>query len=246
LVSYRQLDQHGIKQVVLHERETTSSGRPKAQSLHQEDADFFYQYDSRGGLKAKIPKNEIQKFDYWWKNNVKFEGNAKDNHCQRQTPLSEFEKQMGVKSCIPEYHYRWCIRSGYGCQERTFNEEEWKIFKQTHTIDYGGLEIIYSMDIPAHLGQGTHDWSSYWRKKASEQNLEVIGNINALNFREKQKPAVVEKIPTPAKPKKETVFVAPPEPVEVEPIKEAVKYSPLMIAGVIAVVVILLLKRRRA
>jgi rRNA maturation endonuclease Nob1 len=35
------------------------------------------------------------------------------------------------------------------------------------------------------------------------------------------------------------------EPVEVEPIKQIVKYSPLMIAGVIAVVVILLLKRRR-
>ena len=36
------------------------------------------------------------------------------------------------------------------------------------------------------------------------------------------------------------------EPVEVEPIKEVAKYSPLMIAGVIVVVVILLLKRRRA
>jgi hypothetical protein len=61
-----------------------------------------------------------------------------------------------------------------------------------------------------------------------------------LEFRKKQKPAVIEKIrPNP----KEVEKV---EPIAVEPIKEAVKYSPLMIAGVIAVVVILLLKRRRA
>ena len=44
-----------------------------------------------------------------------------------------------------------------------------------------------------------------------------------------------------ANPKKETVFVAPPEIVE-----SSISYSPLMIAGVIVVVVILLLKRRRA
>jgi len=67
----------------------------------------------------------------------------------------------------------------------------------------------------------------------------IVVNLQNLEFREKQKPAVVEKVRS--NPKVEKV-----EPVEIEPIKEAVKYSPLMIAGVIAVVVILLLKRRRA
>tara|TARA_Y100000310_G_scaffold267624_1_gene279679 strand:- start:38 stop:760 length:723 start_codon:yes stop_codon:yes gene_type:complete len=240
LVSYRQLDQHGIKQVVLHERETTSSGRPKAQSLHQEDADFFYQYDSRGGLISKRSKTQLDKYHYWWERNVVFDQKTK----KRITPLSEFEKRMGVKMGIPTFVYK---NPNIANRATThYNEKDWKIFKQTNVIDYGGLEIFYTSDTPTPLGQGKYDWSSYFRKKASEQNLEVVGRITALNFREKQKPAVVEKIPTPAKPKKETVFVAPPDTVEVEPIKEAVKHSPLMIVGVIAVVVILLIKRRGA
>ena len=72
MVSYRQLDQHGIKQVILHERETSSSGRPKAQSLQGEDQFFFYEYDSRGGLKSKRPKSQLEQYQYWWKNNVKY------------------------------------------------------------------------------------------------------------------------------------------------------------------------------
>jgi len=47
LVSYQQLESG---QVVLHERETSSSGRPKAQSLHRCDEFFCYEYDRRGGL----------------------------------------------------------------------------------------------------------------------------------------------------------------------------------------------------
>jgi len=76
----------------------------------------------------------------------------------------------------------------------------------------------------------------YFRKKAKEQNLEVV-SINGLVFREKQKPAVVEK--TRPNPKE----VEKPEPIAVEPIEEVVKYSPLMIAGVIAVIVIILWRR---
>ena len=235
MVSYQQL-QSG--QVVLHERETSSSGRPKAQSLQQEDADFFYEFSSRGGLKGKRPKSNLEKHAYWHKNNVRFNGNC------RQTALTPFESAMGVRSCIPSYRYDWCkgyTSEGhtYGCQKRTFNEKDWEIFKQTHTIDYGNLEIIYSKDIPDATGQGNYNWDKYFREKAGKLNLEVV-SISGLNFRERQKPAVVEKVrPNPKEVKKV-------EPVEVEPIKEAVKYSPLMIAGVIAVVVILLLKRRRA
>jgi len=229
MVSYTQLDQHGIKQVLV-----SSSGRPKAQSLQQEDADFFYYYDRRGGLISKNPKTNLQKHAYWYKNNVRYEGNC------RQTALTPFEKAIGVRSCIPEYRYKHCSCGlNCGCQTHTYTENEWQKFMQTHTIDYGNLQMIYSKDMADHIGQGNYNWDKYFREKAGKLNLEVV-SISALEFREKQKPAVVEKVrPNPKEVKKV-------EPVEVEPIKEVVKYSPLMIAGVIAVVVILFLKRRRA
>ena len=238
MVSYRQL---ASGQVVLHERETTSSGRPKAQSLQQEDADFFYEYDSRGGLKSKRAKSNLDKYNDWFKHNVKYAkgAGAKSFTCQRITPLTPFESAIGVRNCIPEYRYHWCI--GYtpeghtfGCQERTFNEKEWEIFKQTNTIDYGNLEIIYAKDIPQHIGQGGNvtfqGWEQYFTDKANKLNLEIV-SIPNLEFREKQKPAVVEK--TRPNPKE----IEKPEPIAVEPIKEVVKYSPLMIAGILASIV---------
>ena len=262
MVSYTQLDQHGIKQVLV-----SSSGRPKAQSLQQEDADFFYYYDRRGGLISKNPKTNLQKHAYWYKHNVKFAKGtgAKSNTCQRITPLTDFESAMGVRSCIPEYRYSWCIRPRYGCKQRTFTEDEWRQFRLNgivngkteqgerdengnwlHKIDYGELEVIYSMDSPAHVGQGNYNWDQYFREKAGKLNLEVV-SISSLEFREKQKPAVVEKVrPNPKEESIASVKIEKPEPIEIEPIKEVTKYSPLMIAGVIAVVVILLLKRRRA
>jgi hypothetical protein len=233
MVSYRQL---ASGQVVLHERETSSSGRPKARMLQRCDEFFCYEYDSRGGLISKREKSALQRYADFFKY-VEF----KDG--KRLTPLTEFEKQIGVKTSIETYRYRWCIRPRYGCQERTFTKDEWKIFRQTHTIDYGNVKTIHTPDKPVHIGQGTYDWNTYFTDKANELNLEIVGGsnlINNLEFREKQKPAVVEK--TRPNPKE----VEKVEPVEIEPIKEAVKYSPLMIAGVIAVVVILLLKRRRA
>jgi len=241
LVSYRQLDQHGIKQILV-----SSSGRPKAQSLTQEDADFVYRYDNRGALLSKTPKDYLSKYIWWHKHNVKFAPVGKNGIFgnQRITPLSEFEKAMGVRMAIPSFRYHWCAgthRDGYtyGCQEGTYTQKDWEIFKQTHTIDSGNLEVIYKTDLPTDIGQGHKDWNTYFTTKAREKDLIVVNMAN-LVFREKQKPAVVEKVrPIP----KEVEKV---EPVEVEPINEAVKYSPLMIAGVIAVVVILLLKRRRA
>ena len=244
MVSYRQLSSG---QVVLHERELSSSGRPKAKSLQQEDADFYYTYDNRGGLISKRPKSNLDKYADWYKNNVQFAKGAGDKSftCQRLTPLTPFESAMGVRSCIPEYRYDWCIRPRYGCQKRTFNEEEWAEFKQTHTIDYGNLEIIYSKDFPQHVGQGKYDWKTYFTDKANKLNLEIVGEVYNLEFREKQKPAVVEKTrPNPKEESIASVKIEEVKPVEVEPIKEVVKYSPLMIAGVIVVIVLFL--RRRA
>ena len=249
MVSYRQL---ASGQVVLHERETSSSGRPKAQSLHQEDQFYTYEYDRRGGLIKKEPKTAISQYAYWHKHNVKFGKVGSDGRygMQRITPLTEFEKRLGVVNSIQEYYYKWCARYGtgkgesWGCQKKTFTHDEWEIFKQdvatgkiahapTGKIDYGQLEVINKIE--PMVGK---DWANYFRAKASKQNLVVVGNINALEFAEKQKPAVVEKVrPNP----KEVEKI---EPIEVEPIKEVVKYSPLMIAGILVVIVLFL--RRRA
>ena len=263
MVSYRQLDQHGIKQVVLHERETSSSGRPKATSSQGEDEFFYYEYDSRGGLKQKIPKSPIEQYDYWFRHYVKFQTNPN----RRITPLTEFEKQMGVRSNIPVMWYKG----------KKYNEKDWNIFLKQFAInrtgqaeiDYGELETHYILDVPKHLGQRNRNWGEYFRTKAEEQDLIVV-NLGQLEFKKKHPYCiannihgsncnttstpelplpVVEKIPPPARPSPKeksiaSVKIEKPEPIE--PIKEAVKYSPLMIAGVIAVVVILLLKRRRA
>jgi len=237
LVSYTQLDQHGIKQVLV-----SSSTRPKDPPT--EDANFYYTYDSRGGLISTRPKSELDKYNDWFKTVEWRDGYGRPTNI-RSTPLTPFESAIGVRTSIPSYRYDWCIGTHpegytYGCQERTFNEEEWAEFKQTHTIDYGNLETLYTKDIPKHIGQGHYDWKTYFTDKANKLNLEIVGEVYNLEFREKQKPAVVEK--TRPNPKE----VEKVEPVEVEPIKEVAKYSPLMIAGVIAVVVILLLKKRRA
>ena len=195
------------------------SNRPKAQSLQQEDQFFWYEYDRRGGLKSKKPKPPILQYHYWW-SHIAYDSNRK-----RILPLSEFEIQMGVKV--------W---------ER-----------------------------PIHVGQGNYDWTKYWKEHAEKMDLIPV-NIGQLEFVKKhpycianeihgsncnlestpelqeiikaENPQPIDKIPTPTRTNPKEVEKI--EPIEVEPIKEAVKYSPLMIAGIITVVVILLLKRRRA
>ena len=240
MVSYRQLDQHGIKQVVLHERETGSSGRPKPTHGIEEDANYFYTYTRTGGVE-KTAKTPLDKYVSWHRDNVKFAGG------KRITPLTEFEKQMGVKLSIPTYSYHGV----------SYTDEQWHQFRWSEDdrflasnpkipIDWGAVQIGYETDLPSPTGYLR--WQNYFKKKATEKGLITVSIAN-LHFKEKDDPAVVEKIPPPARPnpKEESIAsvkIEKPEPVE--PIKEVEKYSPLMIAGVIAVVVILLLKKRRA
>ena len=234
MVSYQQLSSG---HVVLHARELGSSGRPKPQSLFQEDQFFDYHYDRRGGLISKVAKNSLRQYEYWHKHNVKFDGG------KRITPLTEFEKQMGVKLKIPTYYY-------HGTK---YTDEQWHEFRWSEDdrflasnpkipIDFGALQVIYNTDLPKGKKEGQY-WENYFKKKASEKGLITVSIAN-LHFKEKDNPSVVEKIPEPARPNPKKVEKV--KPVEVVPIEEAVKYSPLMIAGVIAVIVILLLKRRRA
>ena len=252
MVSYRQLPSG---QVVLHERETTSSGRPKAGAGRpDEDQYYYYQWDQRGGQMEGYPrpKTPLQSYAWWHKYNVKF------NEQSRTTPLSEFEKKMGVSMSAKPIKDVWY-------KGRNFSEAEWEIYHNCPTgtlpcktdskgnpvtIDYGNVEYYYSSDLPTK-GTAFSSWGDYFIQKAKDKDLIVVGSIEHLNFKEKPNPAIIEKIPTPARPnpKEESIAsvkIEKSEPIEVEPIKEVVKYSPLMIAGVIAVVVILLLKRRRA
>ena len=270
MVSYRLLESG---QVVLHERETTSSGRPKPLGRWRDDQYFWYEYDSRGGLKSKNPKSAISQYAYWHKHNVKFDEN------KRITPLTEFEKRLGVSMSAKPIQTVWY-------NGRKFTSEQWAEFVKRPDqwvdmdndpatpprFDYGNAEYYYSSDLPQKGKQAKYaNWSDYFIQKAKDNNLIVtgeadsdLGNILHLNFKEKPNPALIEKVrPNPKDVKlcldglpmgkgdccrqyKDGVCVRHATSNEVEPIEEAVKYSPLMIAGVIAVVVILLLKRRRA
>ena len=231
---------------VLHERETSSSGRPKAQSLYQEDQFFSYIYTSTGGLRSKSPKSPAQQYDYWYKHNVKLKKTTKG--IVRETPLTEFEKQLGIRPFLTTYCYK----------TRCFNEKEWQEFLSKFPKNsYGQADIDYG-DLETHVQP---DNKKSWIERAEEMDL-ILVNGSQLEFKKKHPYCiannihgtncdivntpelplpVVEKIPTPARPNPKEVKKV--EPVEVEPIKEAVKYSPLMIAGIL-VVIVLFLKRR--
>ena len=232
----------------------SQGGRPKAQSLQQEDQFFNYEFDSRGGLKSKMPKSPLQQYAYWYKHNVKFEKTR--SGIIRITPLTEFEKQLGVRTYLETYCYK----------TRCYNEKEWQEFLSTFPKNrYGQADIDYG-DLETHVQP---DNKKSWVQRAEEMDLMVVNgsqlefkkkhpycianNIHGSNCNTTSTPElplpVVEKIPPPARPNPKeksiaSVKIEKPQPVEVVPIKEVVKYSPLMIAGVIAVVVILFLRRR--
>ena len=276
MVSYIQVEGYGLEQgfkgVV-----KPASGRPKAQSLQQEDAYFWYEYDSRGGLKGKTPKTAISQYAYWHKHNVKFGENY------RLTPLTEFEKRLGVSMATNPITTVWYSGLNENNQRfhRKFTDAEWTIYKQTHEIDHGNVEYYYSSDLPTQGRQQREvSWNQYFIDKAEKQDLIIVGeadsklaNVVHLNFKEKPIQFIEDKIPRESRPNpKDKCLVCwkdpprtdvcidccntknhpkckKPEPIEtaskeVEPIKEVAKYSPLMIAGVIAVVVILFLRRR--
>jgi len=162
MVSYRQLDQFGIKQIVLHERETTSSGRPKP-TLAKEDEFFMYD-QTRSGVVTSRPKTALEHYDWWYRNNVKFEGKV------RITPLTEFEERLGVGSHVQTFELSgWCAgvhRDGYqfGCvPTQTFTSDEWNIFRQTNDITGANVRIIRTSDTPSRSGSKRLGYV-FWRK----------------------------------------------------------------------------------
>ena len=255
------LDHYGIKQVLGGKIKDPTNARHRSNaptdiqtesymSHGYQDANFYYEYDNRGNFKRKYEKSIIEKYAWHQKYNIQWNGNI------RITPLTEFEKQLGIKTSIPVFVYK----------NKRYSRKEFLIYEQTLSEEeyahrHSSLHYEYKSDTPKGLGKS---WELYFRDHAEDMDLITV-NIANLQF-EKKHPyciannihgtncnlestpelpqPVIDKIPTPARPNPKEVEKV--EPVEIEPIKEVVKYSPLMIAGVIAVVVILLLKRRRA
>ena len=232
MVSYTQLDQHGIKQVLV-----SSSGRPKAKALQQDDQYFWYTYDSRGNLIKKEPKDPFHQYKWFLDHiveTVKW-SRGQINGVVRSTPNTNFEIAMGIGQSVEVW---WHGGTFYDTQAKT---EQFRIDNpdfEWYTNDGNPRVLTYPLpDLPAtakeNLGQ-------FLLRKADEKDLIVV-NLANLEFKEKPNPAVIEKIPETSRPNPREV--EKPEPVEVEPIKEIAKYSPLMIAGIL-VVIVLFLKRR--
>ena len=237
MVSYRQIDQHGIKQVVLHERETTSSGRPKAgHDMPSEDENCYYTYTRSGKSGGCQPKTQMEKYWDWLKSEaVTFQnsdprfGKCHLNTCRgmdstRITPATEFEINHGLVANVDE------------------------LFMNQVPAPFNPLQIYddyyrsHNNTPPSQFGGQRKDWlKNYTIHIAKEHEREFIQKKQEVERLAEEKRS--KKLRETARPNPKEVEI---ELVEVEPIKEVEKYSPLMIAGVIAVVVILLLKRRRA
>ena len=206
---------------VLHERETTSSGRPKPTHGIQEDADYFYTYTRTGGM-SRNPKTDMDKYkDFLW-NEVRYV-NQSGQGGDRYGNLRQVSNNITdvIQRITPATDYE--IAMGYGM----FNPAE---VQRNYYHSHG-------------TGQGFPRTGTAWKLKAEEMSREHFRKLQeaqdkADKLAEQQR---LNKLRESVRPNPKEVKKV--EPVEVEPIKEVEKYSPLMIAGVIAVIVIILWRR---
>ena len=199
------------------------TGRPKSFGP-KEDANFFYSYTQRGAV-TKTPKSAPQKYyDFLYKE-VIYHNKSCRHGCGNRTMIKGVVNNVAdhIIRITPETEYE--KERGLGAVNlhavaQTLPE---RVRGQSSTAGSHGLII-------RHL-------QAYTDQKVEEKRLKDLADAQAEEDRQQRELALIRQT---AKPKKETVFVAPPEIIE-----SSISYSPLMIAGVIAVVVILLLKRRR-
>ena len=227
MVSYIQVEGYGLEQgfkgVV-----KPASGRPKP-IRQQEDAENFYVY-TRSGKKTTYPKTDDEKyFDFlskqaqytnWTtggKGNLTQVSNNVTDHITRDTPPTEYEIAWGL---LENPLYMETNDSPMGINPSHISHPQHPNFNPSRAINHRQKTHQHIRELKS---------AKLERDRIAEEKAELLRQ-QKLRETARPKPREVEK----------------PEPVEIEPIKEAVKYSPLMIAGVIAVVVILLLKRRRA
>tara|TARA_R100000687_G_scaffold73639_1_gene64335 strand:- start:279 stop:983 length:705 start_codon:yes stop_codon:yes gene_type:complete len=229
---YTELEKLNPK-TVLHERETSSSGRPKATHGIEEDAENFYTY-TRTGKVTVYPKADSHKYWDFLQNQVIYQdqsqhqrlphgqgtmhkmsrGDDPENPIVRITPATDYEISMGYGAFNP-FAVNNPASSMYIPRPSKGNFLQW-----------------WQGAIGTPLKNLSHE---HFRKLQEAQD-----EADRLAYLAEQER--LKKLRETARPNPKEVEKVEP----VEPIKEIVKYSPLMIAGVIAVVVILLLKRRRA
>jgi len=196
------------------------TGRPRSYGV-KEDENFWYSYSPRGAV-TKSPKGSAEQY-YWFLTHVVLYG-EKGQNTMYSTAFPHGRGNVDTKP-----------------PTRQTPETE---FEKASGIGMTNIYAVADSELPDSVrGQiwdkGSHGLivptlNIYMNKKIEEKRLKDLAEEERLA----RELALIR--PT-AKPKKETVFVAPPEIIE-----NPLSYSPLMIAGVIAVVVILLLKRRRA
>ena len=209
--------------VTLHPRETTSSGRPKPTHGIQEDAGYFYTYTRTGGM-SRTAKTDMDKYkDFLWKE-VRYVNKSGQGGDQYGT-LNQVSNNITdvIQRITPATDYE--IAMGYGM----FNPAE--------------VQTAY---YHSH-GRKVDPTGSAWRLKAEEMSREHFRKLQEAQDKADKLAQLAEqerlkKLRETARPNPKEVKKV--EPVEVEPIKEAVKYSPLMIAGILVVIVLFL--RRRA
>ena len=215
MVSFYQTDQFGIKQVLLHERETSSSGRPKPIQV-KEDADNFYVYSRSGQLTQVRPKTDNQKYWDFLANDVIYENWSRAGGVQRGTYGRVINNVLDdIRRITPATEYE--IEMGYGA----INIHNIGIKWGSNNLEHDRKKLMVKTQELAE---------EHLIKQEEAQQIADEQRLHKLRDTARPNPREVEKV----------------EPIEIEPIKEAVKYSPLMIAGILVIVVILLLKRRRA
>jgi len=215
---------------VLHERETSSSGRPKPTHGPTEDTENYYTY-TRTGKVTVYPKTDLDKYWDWLENEVIF-----------QKPHPKFSTTQGTLNVIglqgsirltPATDYE--ISMGYGA------------FNPADQTNPASPIFVPNWNAVNAYGQGGYasqrNMSKMTLKKVSDEHFrklqEAQDEADRLAYLAEQER--LKKLRETARPNPKEVEKV--EPVEVEPIEEVVKYSPLMIAGVIAVIVIILWRR---
>ena len=137
---------------------------------HHEDQFYYYKYDNRGNLMSKQVKNPLQQFTWWQKNK------AFDSKNRRILPLTEFEKQLGIKTSIPVFVYK----------NKRYSRKEFLIYEQTMSKEefasrHGSLHYEYKNDTPKGLGKSI---AQYFKDHAEDMDL-VIVNMSELEFTKK-------------------------------------------------------------
>jgi len=236
LVSYVYTEMEKLNpQTVLHERETTSSGRPKAgHDMPSEDENCYYTYTRSGKSGGCQPKTQMEKYWDWLKSEaVTFQnsdprfGKCHLNTCRgmdstRITPATEFEINHGLVANVDELFMNQVPAPFNPLQ---IYDDYYRSHNNTPPSQFGGQPKDWLKNYTIHIAK-EHEREFIQKKQEVERLAEE------LRFK---------KLRETARPNPKEVEI---EPIEVEPIKEVEKYSPLMIAGILVVIVLFL--RRRA